>query len=156
MQPTETWNDVVISKQLPESKTEEVIKLMQKHKNILTNLPGNTTREKHTKDEPLRDRMYPIPYFQREVIRQEVEAMLSMGIIRKLKSPYAAPPVLVKKPDGSVRFCVNYKKMNSVTVFDGEPMPSPDDIYIKMRKGVPIQNRLDKRILANVNERRVN
>ncbi len=59
--------------------------------------------------------------------------MLSMGIIRKLKSPYAAPPVLVKKPDGSVRFCVNYKKMNSVTVFDGEPMPSPDDRYIKMK-----------------------
>ena len=59
--------------------------------------------------------------------------MLKMGIIQKSKSPYAAPPVLVKKPDGSVRFCVNYKKLNQVTVFDGEPMPCPEDVYIELR-----------------------
>ena len=68
--------------------------------------------------------------------------MLKMGVVRKLKSPYAASPVLVKKPDGSVRFCVNYKKLNSVTIFDGEPMLCPEDIYISMR-GKNYRSKLD-------------
>ena len=77
-------------------------------------------------------------------MNKEVEAMLKMGVIRKSKSPYAAPPVLVKKPDGSVRFCVNYKKLNSLTIFDGEPgpMPCPEDIYISM-KGKNYRSKLD-------------
>jgi len=137
LRPTESWRDVVISATLSESQRKEVIDLMKGHDTTLTNLPGKTSYETHeiktTTDEPIRDKMYPIPYSQREVINNEVEKMLEMGIISKSKSPYAAPPVLVKKPDGSVRFCVNYKKLNAVTVFDGEPMPSPEDIYIKMR-----------------------
>ena len=86
--------------------------------------------------------MYPIPYSQREIMNKEVEAMLKMGVVRKSKSPYAASPVLVKKPDGSVRFCVNYKKLNSVTIFDGELRPCPEDIYISMR-GKNYRSKLD-------------
>ena len=86
-----------------------------------------------TTEEPVRAKLYPIPYSQREVVAKEVNEMLKLNIVRPSKSPYAAPPVLVKKPDGSVRFCVNYKKLNQVTVFDGEPMPCPEDVYIALR-----------------------
>jgi len=40
--------------------------------------------------------------------------------------------VLVKKPDGSYRVCVNFKDLNKITVFDPEPMMSPDDIFPKL------------------------
>ena len=146
LKATETWNDVTVSKELSASQRNEVMQLLETHQDILTNLPGKTSLEKHTikttTEEPVRDKAYPLPYKQRDVIKNEVESMLKMGVIRKSKSPYAAPPVLVKKPDGSVRFCVNYKKLNSITVFDGEPMPCPEDIYIQMR-GKPYRSKLD-------------
>ena len=146
LKTTETWEDVKISDELPKAYQDELKSFLEDQRDILTTLPGCTDIEKHTirltTEEPVRDKMYPIPYSQREIMNKEVEAMLKMGVIRKSKSPYAAPPVLVKKPDGSVRFCVNYKKLNSVTIFDGEPMPCPEDIYISMR-GKNYRSKLD-------------
>ena len=128
----QSWEDVKVNDQLSKSQKVEVRKLLQEQSDVLTTLPGYTTLEEHliitTTSDPIREKPYPLPYSQREVVEQEVREMLKMGIIRKSKSPYAAPPVLVKKPDGSVRFCVNYKKLNQVTVFDGEPMPCPEDV----------------------------
>ena len=110
---------------------------LKEQEKVLTALPGSTKLEKHviklTTNEPIRDKIYPIPYSLRKTITEEVASMLKMGVIRKSKSPYTAPPVLVKKKDSSVRFCVNYKKQNSVTIFDGEPMPRPDGVYVSMR-----------------------
>ena len=68
--------------------------------------------------------------------------MLKINITKPSKSPYAAPPVFVKKPDGSVSFCVNYKKLNQVTIFDGEPMPCPEDVYVA-RKGKKYRTKMD-------------
>ena len=53
-----------------------------------------------------------------EVIDNEIEDMLAMGIIERSEAPYASPLVLVKKPDGSCRVCVNFKDLNKITVFD--------------------------------------
>ena len=146
LKATQSWKDVTISTGLLESQRKEIMKLLEEQKDVLSTIPGHTKIEKHTitttTTEPIRDKMYPLPYSQRQVMRKEVEEMLTMKVIRKSKSPYAAPPVLVKKPDGSVRFCVNYKKLNSVTVFDGEPMPNPDDVYIQMR-GKLYRSKLD-------------
>jgi len=58
--------------------------------------------------------------------------MLAMGVIEYLEASYASPLVLVKKPDGSYRVCVNFKDLNKITVFDPEPMMSPDDIFPKL------------------------
>ncbi|KAL8592884.1 hypothetical protein ACOMHN_050711 [Nucella lapillus] len=55
-----------------------------------------------------------------------------MGVIEPSVSPYASPIVLVKKRDGKIRFCVDYRKLNKAVVFDVEPMPSIDYIYAKM------------------------
>ena len=67
-----------------------------------------------------------------EVINKEIEDMLAMGVIERSEAPYASPLVLVKKPDGSYRVCVNFKELNKITVFDPEPMMSPDDIFPKL------------------------
>jgi hypothetical protein len=134
---TQSWEDVKISDQLSPIQREEVMLVLQEHSDVLTTLPGHTQLEEHvitlTTDEPIRAQIYQIPYSQREVMAKEVNEMLRMKIIRPSKSPYAAPPVLVKKTDGTVRFCINYKKLNQVTVFDGEPMPCPEDVYVALR-----------------------
>ena len=60
--------------------------------------------------------------------------MEKLGIIRKADSPYASPVVIVRKPDGSNRICIDYRKLNKVTVFDGEPTANADDIFAKVGK----------------------
>ena len=57
------------------------------------------------------------------IIRDEVKSMLEKGVIQPSKSPYSAPIVLQTKKDGSWRFCVDYRKLNDVTVKDAFPIP---------------------------------
>ena len=57
-----------------------------------------------------------------------------MGLIRKSSSPYASPVVIVKKKDGSNRICVDYRKLNKVTISDPEPTKISEDLFQQLGK----------------------
>ena len=69
-----------------------------------------------------------------EIIREEVNAMLDQGIIRPSQSPYSFPVVLVKKKDGSVRVCIDYRKLNDVTIKDAFPIPKIDQSFDALKE----------------------
>ena len=54
--------------------------------------------------------------------------MLERGLIRSSTSPWSSPIVLAPKKDGNYRFCVDFRRVNSVTKKDAQPMPRIDDI----------------------------
>ena len=58
--------------------------------------------------------------------------MYDLGIIEHSDSPYSSPIVIVKKPDNTNRFCIDFRAINRVTVFDAEPMPNPDEVFAKL------------------------
>ena len=79
-------------------------------------------------NEPFHLKPYRMPLSKRRVVEQEVDRMLREDIIQPSSSPYASPICLVPKPDGSTRFCVDYRKLNSQTVRDSYPLPNIQDV----------------------------
>lgn len=60
--------------------------------------------------------------------------MLSLDVIEQSHSPFASPIAIVKKPDGSNRSCVYFRRLNKITSFDAEPIPDQDEIFTKIGK----------------------
>ena len=80
------------------------------------NLTDVVTHQIDTGDSPpIRCTPYKVPQTPEEEVNKEITKMLEMGIIRPSTSPWAFPVLIVPKPDGTIRFCVNYRKLNSIT-----------------------------------------
>ena len=58
----------------------------------------------------------------------QVQQMLSSGVIRPANSPCASPVVMVKNKDGSLRFCVDFRQLNAATIKDAHSIPRIDDL----------------------------
>ena len=76
---------------------------------------------------PIRQPPRRKPPHTRQVEEEHVADMLENGIISPSDSPWSSPVVLVKKKDGSTRFCVDFSKLNDVTCKDAYPLPRIDD-----------------------------
>ena len=92
---------------------------------------GKTDLVQHTIDtgyaRPVKQAPRRLPIHQRKEAEDQVKNMLERGVIEKSSSPWAAPVVLVKKKDGSTRFCVDYRKLNELTLKDAYPLPKIDE-----------------------------
>ena len=61
-------------------------------------------------------------------MKEELKKMMEDGVIEESRSGWGTPVVLIKKKDGSLRFCVDYRKLNALTSPDAYPMPRVDEI----------------------------
>ena len=77
--------------------------------------------------EPVRQPPRRLPFSLRSKVNELVQDMLTQGVIQPSRSPWASPVVLVEKKDGSVRFCVDYRRLNAVTKMEIFPLPRIDD-----------------------------
>ena len=80
----------------------------------------------------IRQRPYCVNPIVRNTIDTHVKTMLEPSNIQPSNSPWASPVVLVKKKDGTDRFCIDHRKLNAVTIKDSYPLPRIDDILDKL------------------------
>jgi len=78
--------------------------------------------------QPVNIRPYRYSPVQKDEIEKQLKEMLSSGIIRPSTSPYASPVLLVKKKDGTWRFCVDYRHLNAQTVKNKHPLLVVDEL----------------------------
>ncbi|GFX83127.1 uncharacterized protein TNCV_4987211 [Trichonephila clavipes] len=71
---------------------------------------------------------YRISPVKKEILRKKIEDLLEKDIIEESESPYGAPVLLIPKPNNQFRLCIDYRKLNEVTVSDTYPLPRMDDL----------------------------
>ena len=69
-----------------------------------------------------------MPFAVRQEVARQLDQMQSRGVIEPSRSPWASPVVLVRKRDGTHRFCVDYRALNAVTKPDSFPLPRIEDL----------------------------
>ena len=108
------------------------LELVNRNQDVFSSLPGHTQVVQHEirtlPGKTVNQRPYRVPEARKVAIQEEVRKMLELGVVEESQSAWSSPIVLVPKPDGSVRFCNDYRKLNDVSEFDAYPMPRVDDL----------------------------
>ena len=116
----------------PEDQAGKAYSLLKEYHDIFSlekRDMGHTNATKHKivlKDldtPPFKECFHRIPPPQLDEVREHLKLMLDTGVIQPSNSPWCNAVVLVRKKDGSLRFCIDFRKLNSLTVKDSHPLP---------------------------------
>ena len=134
----------------PEGK-QGLMQLLQNYRNVIS-LPGEslgcTSLISHSiplqeGTNPIYIPAYRLPHSQREVVTKLVDNMLGEGIIEPSFSPWNFPMVLVPKSDGTWRPCIDFRRLNAVTIPDRYPIPVMGDLLQSLGNGNKIFSKID-------------
>ena len=119
---------------LTEDQKKQAKEFLQKWQLIFTSGPldlGHTKTVKHEihleNEQPFKEPYRHIPPSLIQEVREHLREMIEIGAIRESSSPFSSNVVIVRKKDGSIRFCIDYRKLNQRTVKDAYAIPRIDD-----------------------------
>ena len=122
------------SDNLSPQECEEASNMLNRWKHIFSKGPTDlgctdlVEHEIHLNDPtPFKDPYRRIPPAMFEEVRQHLNEMLDAGAIRESQSPFSSNIVLVRKKDNSLRFCIDYRKLNNRTIRDAYSLPRIDE-----------------------------
>ena len=123
-----------INLSLTDEQSEQVETLLEQNMDMFatSEIPfGRTNLVEHkiitTNPRPIKQAVRRPPFHLKKEAENEVQKMLKSGVIEPSSSPWASPVVFVRKKDGSLRYCIDYRKLNTVTQKDSYPLPRIDD-----------------------------
>ncbi|CAF5044795.1 unnamed protein product, partial [Rotaria magnacalcarata] len=85
---------------------------------------------------PIYSKQYSASYTDQDIKFQETQKLLERGQIEESTSPWSSPIVLVKKKDKTMRFCIDYRRLNAITIKDAFPPPRIDEIFDQLSDAV--------------------
>ena len=116
---------------LPAGQRKDVTSLLNEYEEVCKDKPGCTPLAVHDVDvgdaSPIKQHPYRLNPSKLAKVREEVQFMLDNDIIEPSQSSWSSPIVTVPKPDGSQRFCFDYRKVNAVSKTDSFPIPRLED-----------------------------
>jgi predicted aspartyl protease len=116
--------------------TSDVNDLIKKYSNIFNDNPSSPALVEPMKIELTTEKCKSVYYRTSQtedvVISQEIKKMLNLNIIRKSKSSFSFPVILVKKKDQTFRFCIDFRNLNKITTRDSYPLPRIDEMLNKL------------------------
>ncbi len=128
--------EIVMDHRLEERQQQDLQQLISRFTKTIRDTPGRTTIIEHDINtgtaRPIRLPPYRLPQAYRGTVKNEMQEMLEHGVIEPSTSEWSAPIVLVKKKDGSMRFCVDYRRLNGVSEADAYPMPRIDEMIDRL------------------------
>lgn len=127
-----------IGPSLTQEQKDEVQELVKQNLDVFSSLPGRTKMIQHAITTPegirVKVRPYRVPEAKREDMHKEIENMIKLGVIEESSSPWSSPIVMVAKPNGTWRFCNDFRQLNKVSKFDAYPMPRVDELIERLGK----------------------
>ena len=134
----ENIKDIHICPDLTKSQYESTFSLLQVFDSVLSDLPGKTDIIQHeirlVDNKPINVKQYPLPFNVESEIIEQVQEMLDLGIVQHSSSPYSFPIVMVKKKDGKFRLCIDFRKLNAMTISNMETIPNQEELFTKLSK----------------------
>src|SRR3989442_1410856 len=88
--------------------------------------------------------LYKMALLELEELKKQLQELLDKGFIRPSVSPWGAPVLFVKKKDGTMRICIDYRRLNQVTVKNKYPLPRMDDLFDQLQ-GAKVFSKIDLR-----------
>jgi RNase H-like domain found in reverse transcriptase/Reverse transcriptase (RNA-dependent DNA polymerase)/Integrase zinc binding domain/Chromo (CHRromatin Organisation MOdifier) domain/Integrase core domain len=126
------WQDDVKLDHLDSKEKKAVLGMLEPHHSMWDGHLGTVAATPHRIEtlqgtKPIHSQPYRAGHRARAAEKEEIDKMLAQGVIEPATGEWASPIVLVPKPDGSLRFCVDYRKLNAITVPDTYPLPRMDE-----------------------------
>lgn len=132
--PTEQPAGTVDLSHLTSQQQQEIQAIVPE--GLFSDQPGYTPVAEHPirlKDStPARQRMYRVPERLLPALREELQVMQRLGVIERSESAWSSPVVLVPKKDGTMRFCIDFRQVNTQSHFDAYPMPRLEDLIERL------------------------
>ncbi|KAL8104338.1 hypothetical protein AgCh_028521 [Apium graveolens] len=94
--------------------------------------------------EPVSKAPYRMAPMEMKELAKQLQELLDKGVIRPSVSPWGAPVLFVKKKDGSMRLCIDYRGLNKLTIKNKHPLPRIDDLFDQL-KGACYFSKIDLR-----------
>ena len=137
------YHDMKVDSDVGEDVKMHLLNILSKNKRVFMQDGGRLGRTDvvlHQIDtgdaKPVKQPARRIPVQYRAEVEGMINDMLANKVIRPSNSPWASPVVLVKKKDGSLRLCVDYRKLNQVTRKDSFPLPRIDETIESLDKSI--------------------
>ena len=121
-----------------EIQSDDLTKVLQKYEDVFPEdlpdqLPPPRSVDHHIhlvpgSEAPSRP-TYRLSYTEMQELRRQIDELCNKNLIRPSQSPYGAPILFVKKKDGSLRLCVDYRALNRITIKNKYPLPRIEELF---------------------------